>query len=100
MGERVPGGNIDQSSGAWGWNQVPGLKSPNPIPSDAPTQSTVNSAPQPSNVNNPGVGIKGAGAGQPISVTGAAGSTGNPSIDGNRKVVGQVPSGPAFSNPA
>jgi len=72
----------------------------NPIPTDAPTQSTINSAPITSNVSNPGVGVKGAGAGQPITVTGASGSTGNPATDTNRKVVGQVPNGPAFSNPA
>jgi len=41
-----------------------------------------------------------AGKGQPISVTGATGSTGVPTTDLNRKVVGQVVNGPAFSNPA
>jgi hypothetical protein len=99
MGERVPGGNIDQSSGAWAFS-TPGVLNPNPISTSADVQSTVNSAPIQSSVTNPGVGLKGPGAGQPITVTGAAGSSGNPAIDGNRKVVGQIPNGPAFSNPA
>jgi hypothetical protein len=66
MGERVPGGNIDQSNGAWGWNQVPGLKSPNPIPKDGPTQSTVNSAPQFVAVNQPTVAPN---SGTPVTTT-------------------------------
>lgn len=40
------------------------------------------------------------GKGQPISVGGASGSTGNPSVDVNRQVSGQVPNGPVFRNPA
>src|SRR6266852_7776871 len=39
-----------------------------------------------------------AGKGKPILVTGSSGSTGTDS-DHNRTVVGQVPNGPAFSNP-
>jgi hypothetical protein len=39
------------------------------------------------------------GANQPLSVIGSAGSTGTDS-DRNRKIVGQVPNGPAFANPA
>jgi hypothetical protein len=41
-----------------------------------------------------------AGKGKPISVSGTSGSTGNPTTDLVRKVVGQVPSGPAFANPS
>jgi len=89
MGERVPGGNIDQSNpGMWAWSQVPGLRSPNPIPSDAPTQSTVNSAPIQIPFNQPNVAPN---AGKPITVSGGAGSTANPTIDVNRIVSGQVP---------
>jgi hypothetical protein len=80
--------NVDQSSGAWDWNQTPGRRNPNPIPKDAPTQSTVNSAPQFVAVNQPTVAPN---AGKPISVTGGSGSTGNPAIDVNRVVSGQVP---------
>jgi hypothetical protein len=53
--------------------------------------STVGSAPTTSNVNNPGLGVVPPNVGQPISVSGAAGSTGNPSVDISRKVAGQVP---------
>jgi hypothetical protein len=88
MGERVSGGNIDQSSGAWGWNQVPGLRNPNPISSSADVQSTVNSAPQTVAFNQPNVAPN---AGKPIKVSGGSGSTGNPAIDVNRVVSGQVP---------
>jgi hypothetical protein len=31
--------NIDQTSGDWAWRQTPGLRNPNPVPTDAPTQS-------------------------------------------------------------
>lgn len=41
-----------------------------------------------------------AGKGQAITVSGVAGSTGNPAVDLVRRVVGQVPNGPAFSNPS
>jgi hypothetical protein len=41
-----------------------------------------------------------AGKGKPISVSGTSGSTGNPTTDLVRKVVGQVPNGPAFANPS
>ena len=41
-----------------------------------------------------------AGKGQPITTTGATGSTGNPTTDLVRTVKGQVPNGPAFSNPS
>jgi len=41
-----------------------------------------------------------AGKGKPISVSGGTASTGNPVVDLNRKVVGQVPNGPAFANPS
>lgn len=50
--------------------------------------------------SSPGVGNTAPSAGQVISVTGATGSTANPAIDSVRQVVGQVPNGPAFSNPA
>src|SRR4030088_3411263 len=33
--------NIDQTAGDWAWRQSPGLRSPNSIPNDAPTQSTL-----------------------------------------------------------
>jgi hypothetical protein len=88
MGERVPGGNIDQSNGAWGWNQVPGLKNPNPISSSADVQSTLNSAPILIPFNQPTVAPN---AGKPVTVSGGAGSTGNPAVDVNRIVSGQVP---------
>jgi len=32
--------NIDQTAGDWAWRQTPGLRNPNPVPGDAPTQST------------------------------------------------------------
>jgi hypothetical protein len=57
----------------------------------ADVQSTVNSAPSTSNVNNPGLGVTPPNAGQPITKTGAAGSTGNPNVDLARTVAGQVP---------
>jgi len=41
-----------------------------------------------------------AGKGRPVSVSGGTASTGNPVVDLNRKVVGQVPNGPAFANPS
>jgi len=63
----------------------------NAIPTDAPTQSTVNSAPTKSNVNNPGIGVTAPNAGKPIVVSGGAGSTANPVIDVNPVVSGQVP---------
>ncbi len=50
--------------------------------------------------SSPGVGPVAPGSNQPITTSGASGSTGNPTIDNTRKVVGQVPNGPAFSNPA
>jgi hypothetical protein len=78
-------------------SRTPAALLPN-APADA--ASTVNSAPMVSNVSNPGVGVTPPNAGLPISITGASGSTGNPTTDLNRKVVGQVPNGPAFSNPA
>ncbi len=40
------------------------------------------------------------GKGQPVTVAGNAGSTGNPTVDMNRRVSGQVPNGPTFRNPA
>jgi hypothetical protein len=40
------------------------------------------------------------GKGQPITQTGATGSTGNPTVDLTRQVSGQVPQGPVFRNPA
>ena len=56
--------NIDQTVG------FPDLRTPtNPIPSDAPTQSTVNSAPLVSNVSNPGVGVVPPNAGTPVVTT-------------------------------
>jgi len=33
--------NIDQTAGDWAWRQTPGLRNPNPVPTDAPTQSTL-----------------------------------------------------------
>jgi hypothetical protein len=33
--------NIDQTAGDWAWRQTPGLRNPNQIPNDAPTQSTL-----------------------------------------------------------
>ena len=33
--------NVDQTAGDWAWRQSPGLRNPNPIPNDAPTQSTL-----------------------------------------------------------
>jgi hypothetical protein len=33
--------NIDQTAGDWAWRQSPGLRNPNPVPTDAPTQSTL-----------------------------------------------------------
>jgi hypothetical protein len=41
----------------------------NTIPTDAPTQSTVNSAPILSSVNNPGVGIVAPNSGTPVTTT-------------------------------
>lgn len=40
------------------------------------------------------------GKGKPITVSGSTGSTGNPDNDLKRQVTGQVPNGPAFSNPS
>jgi hypothetical protein len=78
-------GNMNQTVG------FPDNRTPrNPIPSDAPTQSTVNPAPLVSNVSNPGVGVTPPNAGKPISVSGGAASTANPSVDLGRKVTGQV----------
>jgi hypothetical protein len=90
MGETIPGGNINQTAGDWHWRQRPGWGAPNPVGQDAPTQSTVNSAPILSNVSNPGVGVTPPNAGKPISVSGGSGSTANPSVDTGRKVTGQV----------
>jgi hypothetical protein len=70
MGETIPGGNINQTAGDWHWRQRPGWGAPNPIPSDAPTQSTL--IPQKANpiaVNQDPIVP---GKGQPISVSGSA----------------------------
>ena len=69
MSETIPGGNIDQSNPAWGWCQNPGLRNPNPIPQDAPTQSTVNSVRVLSNVSNPAAAVTAPNAGTLIVTT-------------------------------
>lgn len=95
------------SSGRWMWQPVSAPPPPNPYNRSTPaispsvSKDTPNGASaNPVQFSSPGQGAKGPGAGQTITVTGAAGSSGNPVIDSVRTVVGQVPNGPAFSNPA
>jgi hypothetical protein len=50
-----------------------------------------NAQANPIQFSSPGQGNAAPNAGQPISVTGGAGSTANPAVDVGRKVAGQVP---------
>jgi hypothetical protein len=96
------------SNNRWMWQPVsPPLPPPNSYNRTTPAISPSVSADTPNGASanpvqfsSPGVGPVAPGSNQPLTTLGATGSSGNPTIDSNRKVVGQLPNGPAFSNPS
>jgi hypothetical protein len=87
------GVNSINGSQSWGWlRQMP-------LPYPADVQSTaVPSTPNPVAFNQPNLAP---GANQTLAVSGGSASTSNPTLDGNRRIVGQIPgTSVAVSNPA
>jgi hypothetical protein len=86
------GVNSINGSQNWSWRR----QMPVPYPADVQSTATPSIA-NPVAFNQP---VVAPGANQPISISGSVASTSNPTVDSQRRVVGQVPNGPAFSNPA
>ena len=84
------------------WLPVPPPPAPPNYVRTTPASSGATDGAQanPVQFSSPGLGNTAPNAGQLITSTGNAGSTGNPDTDLKRTIKGQVPNGPVFTNPA
>lgn len=94
----VPGPtNQTTQTFSWQWLPMPGP----PAPTDGSYQRSTPSVSQSAGISGPamappvqfsgtGVSVSPPGNGQPVTVAGNAGSTGNPTVDLNRQVAGQL----------